>query len=135
MKRLLLLTLLFCLPAMAQDLKQYAGTWEATFQGKTFLTLTLIASGDKLTATVVHDNINVDGDGNLTGIEGRNAHEHTTLVRKTDKGLDIFARDDEASESGHYHLDLTSDNEGQLRLLFNDPAAPKIKPWTVKRKM
>ncbi|MGZ4787129.1 MAG: hypothetical protein ACXVZX_01340 [Terriglobales bacterium] len=120
---------------MAQKASQYAGTWEASFQGKTFLTLTPVANGDKLTGSVVHDNINVDGEGNLITVKGQDATEHVTMVRKTDRGLDIFARDDEASDSGHYHLDLTGNDEGKLTLIVNDlSAAPKIKPWTVKRK-
>jgi hypothetical protein len=135
MKRLLVLTLLFCLPAMAQDLKQYAGTWETSFQGKPFFTLNLVANGEKLTGTVVHDNFNLDQQGNISEIEPRDAHERVTIVRPVAKGIDIYVHDDsDPTETGHYHLELTSDHEGKLSLVLLEPGSPAIKPRTLKKK-
>ena len=135
MKPLLAWLFLICLPAFGQDMKPYAGTWEASFKGKTFLTLTLASEGNKLTGNVIHDNFNVDQDGNLTEIEPRDAHEKVTIVRPAGKGIDLYTHDDtEPSESGHYHLELTNDNEGQLTLVILEPGGPAVKPWTVNRK-
>lgn len=135
MRRLFIGLLLLCAPLLAQDLNQYAGTWQASFQGKPFVTLNLMSIGGKLTGTVVHDNFNVDSDGNVTGIVPRDAHEKVTLVRQVGDGVDIYTHDDtEPNEAGHYHLELTNADEGQLKLVVIGPTAPKINAWVVKRK-
>jgi len=135
MKRLVALLFLLCLPVFGQNLKPYAGTWEASFNAKTFFTLTLVPSGSKLTGTVVHDNFNVDQDGNLTEIVPRDAHEKVTIVRPEGKGIDVYVHDDtDPAATGHYHLELTSENEGTLSLVVMGPGTPKIKPWVVTRK-
>ncbi len=134
MKRLLITVLLLALPAFAQDIKKFEGTWQASFEGKPFFTLNLAETSGELTGTVVHDNIKLDDQGNLTGIEPTDAHEKVTLVRAKDNGLDIYVHDDtEPSASGHYRFEVTGQKEGTVKLVFIDPTGTKVKPWTVKK--
>ncbi|HVZ18375.1 MAG TPA: hypothetical protein VG897_14740 [Terriglobales bacterium] len=135
MKKVLwLFVLSLCVPVMAQEASQFAGTWEASFQGKTFFTLSLVADGDKLSGLIVHDNFNLDQQGNISEIEPRDAHERVMVAHLNGKTLDIRTHDDDASESGHYQFTLVSENQGELKLVFSEPPPFAIKPWTLKRR-
>ena len=79
-------------------------------------------------------NINLDREGNLTGIEPRNAHQRVVATRLDRNTLDLRTHDDDTNESFHYRLTLNGDNQGRIALIFSDPGAPTIKPWVVKRK-
>lgn len=134
MKRLLITLLLLAVPVFAQDIQKYEGTWQASFQGKPFFTLNLAETNGQLTGTVVHNNIKLDNQGNLTGVDARDAHEKVTMIRAKDNGLDIYVHDDtEPNESGHYRFEVTGQNEGTVSLVTIDPTGMKVKPWTVKK--
>src|SRR5581483_2096453 len=134
MRRLLITLLLMAVPIFAQDIKKYEGTWQASFQGKPFFTMNLAETNGKLTGTVVHDNVKLDDQGNLTGVAARDAHEKVTMIRANDNGLDIYVHDDtEPTASGHYRFEVTGQDEGTVKLVFIDPTGTKVKPWTVKK--
>lgn len=134
MKRLLITLLLMAVPVFGQDSKKYEGSWQASFQGKPFFTMNLAETNGNLTGTVVHDNVKLDDQGNLTGIEARDAHEKVTKIQADGSGLDIYVHDDrEPTASGHYRFEVTGQDEGTVKLVFIDPTGTKVKPWTVKK--
>jgi len=134
MKRLGILVLLLAMPLFAQDIQKYEGKWQASFQGKPFFTLNLGETNGKLTGTVIHDNIKLDDQGNLTGVDQRDAQEKVTLIRAKDNGLDIYVHDDtEPTATGHYRFEVTGQDAGTVKLVFIDPTGMQVKPWTVKK--
>lgn len=134
MRRLLITFLLMAVPVFAQEVSKYEGRWQAYFEGKPFFALNLMEANGKLTGTVVHDNVKLDGQGNLTGIDPADIHEKVTLIRATDNGLDIYVHDDaEPAASGHYRFEVTGQDKGTVRLVFVDPTGLTVKPWTVTK--
>ncbi len=49
----------------SEDAQRFAGTWNWLFQGKRFVTMTLIRSGSGLTGTVTESRIALNDDGTL----------------------------------------------------------------------
>lgn len=123
------------------ELKQFAGTWEGKFKGKTFVTLKLAAKDGKLSGTVSRFNIEMGGDGELT--EASTVDGEDLVVETSPKGRVLHlttqskGRVDsggaESEESIEYEMRLTAKDQAELHVAGAPPGGPSPKPWKLER--
>ena len=124
------------------DLKQFAGTWEGKFQGKTFVTLKLAAKDGKISGTVSRFNIEMSPTGELTDAspsDGEDAISDTApdgkvlhLITKA-KG-EVSAGGNDSEESIQYDMKLTGKDQAELQIVGAPPGMPAPAPWKLERK-
>jgi hypothetical protein len=111
------------------NLKQFLGTWQARFHGRSFMTIKLENKGH-LTGSFSNARISTDADGNLTDAEEQSCC--TTLSRATASGdqLHVVGKDTDGSEL-EFDIKLLSSNEAEVQMIA--PPDVKIKPWKVRK--
>lgn len=122
-------------PATATNAKQFVGVWKASFQGHTFLTVTLAIDGNKLTGSVSHADIELNKAGELTKAEANDAEEPDPIIDARVDGdtLRITTKSTDGSEDSiEAEIRLVAGNEADLRMVV-PPDVPAPKPWRLER--
>ena len=116
----------------APQLSSFAGTFKAEFRKQTWLVLTLIADGDKLSGTLTHSaQLSADDEGDITSVSDDMSSESIVNTELHSDSLRITARDEDGNED-HYALTLTGADTAELRSLVGDEdSGPK--PFKLKR--
>src|ERR1041384_7007368 len=90
----LFVVLLSCLllrPVSALDTadpnQAFSGTWQAQFQGKTFVTIKMEDQNGKLSSTISHSQIQLDNQGELTSVLPQDGEDSFTEIKVSDKTL------------------------------------------------
>jgi len=127
--------------AAPEDAARFAGTWEAKFQGQTFVTVTLRSKEGKVSGNVSRLSLEIDASGNLTAasaLEGKDEIAETTpqgnvlhLATKAKGKVDTASG--ESDESIQYHMTLTAGNEAELQIAGAPPGMSAPKPWKLER--
>jgi hypothetical protein len=136
-----IVVMIFALGAFAQDFqpatpanaRSFLGKWEASFQGKVFLTLILSGDGNKLKGTMSGGNVEVNDAGELTKAEATDALNTVTDARVNGKRLRISTKNEDGSEDSiDAEIVLLGADTAELRLIV--PAdVPRPKPWKLTR--
>jgi len=123
------------------ELKQFAGTWEGKFKGKTFVTLKLASKDGKIAGTVSRIRIEMSTSGVLTDaspLAGEDAICETAPERKVlhlntkAKGhVSTIAGDSE--ESIQYHMRLSGTDQAELQIAGVPTGMPVPAPWKLER--
>ncbi|MHB1700071.1 MAG: TonB family protein [Acidobacteriaceae bacterium] len=112
---------------VSDDLKPYAGSWQWMFQGKPFVTMTLVPQGDHFTGSMTNGRFSNNENGDMTDAASRPGSSPILRTFFVGKALHIVVQDTDKSLS-EWSMILLSPNQAQFSTA--DPDAPKnLKPW------
>jgi TonB family protein len=95
--------------------ESFVGTWQAEFQGKTFVVVELTTQGHKLTGTVSPFTIELDKAGNLTKAEpGDHGGWDVVEAELEGNGLTVTCRDRESGDIDRFQMGLMGEKEALL---------------------
>ncbi len=116
----------------APQLSSFAGTFKAEFHKQTWLVLTLLADGAKLSGTLTHSaQLSADDEGDITSVSDDMSIESIVNTELDGDSMRITARDEEGNEA-RYALTLTGADTAELKsLVGEDDSGPK--PFKLKR--
>ena len=121
-------------PATTSNAKQFVGTWQASFNGRPFLTLTLAIADNKFTGTANHADIEVNPAGELTKAEAQDGVNPITNAQVKGNVLRFTIKNSDGSEdSPQTELRLNAPDKGEIRLIGIPEDVPAPKPWQVTR--
>src|SRR5882757_8032182 len=86
--------------------KGFIGTWQAQFQGKTFVTIKLEEQNGKLTGTISHSQIQLDNQGELTSAEAQDGEDSFTEAKLSEKVLHLTSKGGDGKDSTQYEMEL-----------------------------
>lgn len=127
---------------MLAEPRQFAGTWEGKFKGKTFITLKLVAKEGKISGTVSRISIQVNTKGELTdasSLDGEDAISETipdaNVLHLTTKAKgEVSTMTGDSEESIQYDMKLTGADQAELQIAGIPPGMPAPAPWKLERK-
>ena len=117
--------------SLTAEESKFAGTWEATSGGKTFLILKLQA-GAKISGTMNAGSITMDEKGELLDAGPVEDRESPIFFARAEGDKLEFDFQDDDNEVMHFELKLTSGDKAELRIV--DEHYPKIKAFPLKKK-
>ncbi len=121
-------------PATSSNAKQFVGTWQGSFDGKPFLTLTFNVAGNKVSGSMSHADIDVNKAGELTKAEARDGQDTITEAQVKGSVLRFTTKSTDGSEdSMQAELKLIAPDKGEVRMIGLPPDVPPFKPWAVRR--
>lgn len=114
------------------SIRPFLGTWQATFAGHSFMTLTLSAAGDKLTGTMSPCRIALDANGKLTSAErgSEGGGWHIIDARLDGSKLSVKAKEDASADVDEFEMSLTSPNTAEFKPVGGPMA---VEPWPMTR--
>jgi hypothetical protein len=116
----------------ADPKKAFTGTWQAQFQGKTFLTIKLDEQNDVLTGTISHAQIQTDSQGQLTSAEPQDGEDLFTELSLAGNVLHLTSKGVNGAQA-QYELELKGTDQSELRFVGTPSGAISPKPWTLTR--
>jgi len=121
-------------PATTSNAKQFVGTWQASFNGRPFLTLTFAIADNKFTGTASHVDIEVNPAGELTKAESQPGENPITDAQVKGNVLRFTIKNSDWSEdSPQSELRLNGPDKGEIRMIGIPEDVPAPKPWQVTR--
>jgi len=150
-KRMLLLALAFSVAAGAQTspkqaapgtpvhkspLTDYAGTWNGSFEGKTWLTVKLALQGDRLSGLIQHPrNLQFNDQGELKSISDEQSTEVIQDAQVNPDGLLLTTKDPDTQETNRFTMKLTGETTAEIKMsaMKMPPGMPKIRPWKLTK--
>jgi TonB family protein len=114
--------------------ESFVGTWQAEFQGKTFIVVELRRGNDTLTGTMSPFTVELDGAGNLTKAE-RGDHGGWDVVEAAldQNGLALKCKDRETGDIDRFQMRLIGEKEALLSPV-GAPAPPEgPQPFRLRR--
>ena len=150
-KRLLLLVLAFAVAAAAQTLPKqgpaglpvrkspladYAGTWTASFEGKTWLTVRLALQGDRLSGFIQHPrNLQFNDQGELKSISDEQSTENVQDAQVNPDGLLLTTKEPDTQETNRFTMKLAGETTAEIKMsaMKMPPGMPKVKPWKLTK--
>ncbi len=122
-----------CLAQAAQPtLQQFAGTWQAKFDGKVFQTITLELHDGKMTGTASGVHIELGKGGELTAAEATGTSDPIAEARLAGNALLLTVKEKNSEDTIEFEMTLTGPSEGEIRLVAPaDAGSPK--PWRSER--
>jgi LssY C-terminus len=133
--------LAFVLPALAgrsaalqtpAGVDEFAGTWEAQFQGKAFLTIKLANQDGKLTGTVSHTNVQLDQSGELTRAEPALGEDPVVDAKLDGNTLLLTSKDQQSQDTAQFQITLTGADQAEVQQL-GKISGTTPKPWKLER--
>jgi hypothetical protein len=142
MRRQLAIAVLFCIAPVicvaqqsSHKLSDYAGTWQAKFQGTTFMTINLVEKNGHLTGSTSFGDIQADPSGAIKTVEAPAAESEWPIVSSRllpSRGLEVTSRGE--NETIIVVLKLIDAKTGSVR--FGNPpggAALVVKPIIMQK--
>ncbi len=130
----LMLTVSLAAAQTAHKLADYAGTWQASFQGKPFMTIKLHDEKGQLTGTVSSGDLEVNSEGEITGAKVREGESQILSTQILANGsLQIVSRDADGTDTTTFVITLLDKNSASLRFDIPPDAGVRIKPVPLKR--
>lgn len=120
------------LAAPAPRLADFVGTWNAKFNGTTFITLKLDLRMGALGGSITHGSIEADAEGNLTSAEAREGADEVKEAKIVGDHLEFTAKGSE-EEDNHWQLKLVDATHAQLSLVAPPGLEVKLKPFAMER--
>ena len=126
--------LFLCQTLYSQDAPgKFAGTWQAQFQGKPFLTIRLQEQAGTFSGTVSHAQIQTDASGALTSAEIRDGEDSIIEAQAAGDVLHLTSKDASSGETTQYELRLTGAQQAELRFVGIPSSITAPKPWKLER--
>jgi hypothetical protein len=118
-------------PPVTSD--SFVGTWQAQFQGKTFVTIKLTKQDTTLTGTISHSTVQLDNSGELTSAEQKDGEDPVSGASLQGSTLHLTSKNQDSQDTIQYEMTLTGSDQAELQILGapTDGAAPK--PWKLVR--
>jgi hypothetical protein len=110
----------------------FAGTWQAQFQGKTFLTIKLTSQDGKLTGTVSHANVQVDQNGELTSAEPGTGEDPVIDAKLDGNTLLLTSKDQQSQNTAQFQITLTGTDQAEVQQL-GKISGTTPKSWKLER--
>ena len=123
-------------PVRKSPLAEYAGTWTGTFEGKTWLTVSLTLQGDRLSGSIQHlRNLQFNDQGEIKNIGEEQSTEPVEDAQVNPDGLLLTANDPDTQETDRYTMKLTGESKAEIKMsaMKMPPGMPKIKPWKLTK--
>jgi hypothetical protein len=118
--------------AEAPRLSDFAGSFNAEFHKKTWLTLTLVNSGNTLTGTLKHAvEISSDDEGDITKVGDEMSSDPVIEVALEGQALEIITKDEDGDQD-HYTLTITGPDTADLKSEIGTGSITP-KPFKLKR--
>jgi len=111
----------------------FAGTWQAQFQGKTFVTIKLEDQNGKLAGSISHSQIQLDNQGELTSAEAQDGEDAFTEIKVSDKVLHLTSKGANGQDTTQYEMELTGTDEATLKFVGLSSGVTAPKPWTLHK--
>jgi hypothetical protein len=119
--------------ATSLNAKDFLGTWQGSFHGKVFITLSLLGDPHKLSGSVSGADVELNDTGELTKAEANEGTNLITSAKVNGKRLHIVAKSSDGSENSiDAEIVLVGPNEAELRMIV-PPDVPRPKAWPLKR--
>ena len=109
--------------------KRFAGTWQAKFNDKVFLTVRL-EPGARMSGIVSTGRITVDDDGELTEAEASPEGKESDVMHARIDGERLTFETDDDGELMKFEMRITSDGKAELRFVGQ---SMKINPIRLNR--
>ena len=121
-------------PATSSNAKQFVGTWQASFNGSPFLTVTFTVADNKVTGSASHANIDLNQAGELTKAEAKDGADPIINAQVKGNVLRFTTKSSDGSEDSlQAELRLIEPDKGEVRMIGIPPDVPSPKPWQVTR--
>jgi hypothetical protein len=121
-------------PATSSNAKQFVGTWQASFNGSPFLTVTFTVADNKVTGSASHANIDLNQAGELTKAEAKDGEDPITDAQVKGNVLRFTTKSTDGSEDSlQAELRLNGPDKGEIRMIGTPPDVPAPKSWEVSR--
>jgi hypothetical protein len=121
-------------PATNSNAKQFVGTWQASFKGSPFLTVTFRVADDKVSGSFSHADMEVDQAGELTKAEAKDGEDPIIDAQVKGNVLRFTTKSTDGSEDSlQAELRLVGPEKGEIRLIGIPAEVPAPKPWNVSR--
>jgi len=111
----------------------FAGTWQAQFQDKTFLTIKLEDQNGNLSGTISHSQIRLDNQGELASAEAQDGEDAFTEIKPNDKILRLTSKSATGQDITQYEMELTGTDEATLKFVSLPSGTTVPKPWTLHK--
>jgi len=119
-------------PATASNAKPFVGTWQASFKGSPFLTVTFSVADDKVSGSFSHADIEVNQSGELTKAEAKDGEDPIVNAQVKGNVLRFTTKSADGSEDSlQAELKLVGPAKGEIRLIGIPADVPAPKPWEV----
>jgi hypothetical protein len=113
--------------------KQFVGTWQAQFQGKSFLTIKLDELNGKLTGTISRVQVQLDQNGELTSAQSQDGDDTISDTNVSGKVLHFTSRDANGQDATQYEMELSTAGESEL-IFVGQPSGTQVpKPWKLTK--
>ncbi len=130
----MLMVTLAAAQAPAHKLADYAGTWQATFQGKPFMIIKLHDEKGQLTGTVSKGDLEVNPEGDITKATVKEGESQILSSRILANGsLQITSRAADGEDTTTFVMTLLDKDSASLRFEIPPDAGVRIKPVPLKR--
>jgi len=118
-------------PARKSLPEEYAGSWIAVFQGRTWLVIRLAQSSDQLAGTLQRaQDVQFNGPGDVESVSGEKWSGSFESVQLDGNGLWLTVKDPATGETDRYLMRLTHDSVAEVQMVASEPpAVPTTKPW------
>lgn len=116
----------------AECAKSFAGTWDAMFKDKPFMTLKLKCEAPGLTGTMTDASVTFDDKGDLSSVEAIDETSEVVDTKPEGKLLLFKVKDKDDGSTTGFELKLTGTDEAELMPLPQG-IRPAIHPWKMKR--
>jgi hypothetical protein len=113
--------------------QQFAGSWQAEFQGKPFVTVKLQEQEGKLTGTISHVQIQLDASGELSSAEPQAGEDTLSETKVSGKVADFSSSDANGQNVVHYEIELTAADQAELRFVDVPSGTQAPKPWKLAK--
>ena len=131
---LLLIVSLAAAQTTAHNIADYAGTWQASFAGKPFMTIKLHDDKGQLAGTVSSGDLEVNANGEITGAKVREGESQILSSKIMANGsLQIVSRDADGTDTTTFVITLLDKNSASLRFEIPPDAGVRIKPVPLKK--
>ena len=141
MRRQLMIAFLLCIAVIgfaqqsSHKLSDYAGTWQANFQGTPFMTIKLVEKNGHLTGSASFGDIGADPNGTITRVEAPESESPIVSNRLLRfGGLELTSRGEDPNDTITVVLKLIDAKTGSVR--FGNPPggdALVLKPIAVQK--
>jgi len=121
-------------PATNTNAKQFVGTWQASFKGSPFLTVTFSVADDKVSGSFSHADMEVNQAGELTKAEAKDGEDPIINAQVKGNVLRFTTKSTDGSEDSlQAELKLIGPDKGEIHMIGLPPDVPAPKPWEVSR--
>ena len=117
-------------------LADYAGTWTASFEGKTWLTVKLVLQADHLSGSIQRPrNLQFNDQGEIKSVSDDQSTETVQDAQVNPDGLLLTTKDPDTQETNRYTMKLTGESTAEIKMsaMKMPPGMPKIRPWKLTK--